>query len=410
MSIWDFRRWERVTRKLWSRGLGLIIVCIVAWFVASLLFARSADDAKYHRLGSAYLGYDRRAECFLIRDERSRVLDSGLIDGRGIAIASEDPNPADQSAIDQVLYVADASQGVYALHISNAPSVTAPTELTAVCPEGFCEQADYGGLLVHPRYGLILSDAQRQQLLVRKSNGSFEPPVGGPLLRSVRDVTWVPEYHAFLAAIGDAPNETSPGDRGNGERTGEIAWISDPAMGSKPDPIKGLRRPVGVMWSARTNRLYVADVDGRYEVWSYYIRNESVWSKAGTLWRQDVGAFGPSIHLQDMVVADFDYGFEERENGSACVKDVSPQRESQPKEEVVVSAGPDGIYFFHSDGSLLAKYYIGRPVAGLTWGPADSGTESNWLYFTSGHQIAALKTKLKDPSQKIGPAAEHSVH
>jgi hypothetical protein len=269
--------------------------------------------------------------------------------------------------------------------------------VTPVCPEGFCEQADYGGLLVHPRHGLILSDAQRQQLLVRK-NGSFEPPVGGPLLRSVRDVTWIPEDHAFLAAIGDAPDEASPGDP-RGERTGEITWINELPSKPTPKPITGLHRPVGVAWSTSTKRLYVADVDGRDEIWSYYARQEDGWRKAGTLWRQDVGAFGPSIHLQDMVVADFDYVTESRSNGNACVS--APDAPGELKEEVVVSAGPDGIYFFHSDGSLLAKYYMGRPVAGLTWGPVDPGTGSNWLYFTSGPQIAALKTHLKDPQRKI---------
>ena len=90
-----------------------------------------------------------------------------------------------------------------------------------------------------------------------------------------------------------------------------------------------------------------------------------------------------------MVVADFPYALAEREGNKTCV----PQ---QNGGEVIVAAGADGIYLLHSDGSLLAKYYLGRPVAGLTWGPGASAVaESNWLYFTSGPQIGALKTRLK---------------
>src|SRR5262245_55854643 len=127
MSVWRRLTVKHVTKKLIVRLGWLVGVFIAAWSIAMLLFARSAGDAKPHRLGSAYLGYDLRAQCVLIRDERSRVVDSGLIDGRGIAIADDDLN-SNGTRIHQVLYVADAWQGVYRLRISNPPSLAAPED------------------------------------------------------------------------------------------------------------------------------------------------------------------------------------------------------------------------------------------------------------------------------------------
>jgi hypothetical protein len=103
-----------------------------------------------------------------------------------------------------------------------------------------------------------------------------------------------------------------------------------------------------------------------------------------------------------MVLADFDYALVTAGGTKTC--------EPRPtRDEVIASAGPDGIYLFHSDGTLLAKYYLGRPVAGLTWGPANADG-SNWLYFTSGPQIGALETRLKPRAPQTPPApAQPSV-
>jgi hypothetical protein len=209
----------------------------------------------------------------------------------------------------------------------------------------------------------------------------------------VNDVTWLPERNAYVVVDTAGPAAQARAGSGEGDTpNGEIAFVPESDDGGERKSIvKDLHRPVGVVWSSRTERLYVADIDADAEVWSYYkpVAGDK-WIRGGLLWRQDVGPFSDAIRLQDMVVADFDTGSNDADPATKKLCEAKTDR-----DEVIVAAGPDGIYFFHGDGNLLAKYYLGRPVAGLTWGPiCDDGFHC--LYFTSGPQIGALKTRLKE--------------
>jgi hypothetical protein len=61
-------------------------------------------------------------------------------------------------------------------------------------------------------------------------------------------------------------------------------------------------------------------------------------------------------------------------------------------------AGPGGLYLFHPDGTLLAKFVLNERVTALAWDewiaerhdPSDP--EVHQLYMTVGHRIARLHT------------------
>jgi hypothetical protein len=63
--------------------------------------------------------------------------------------------------------------------------------------------------------------------------------------------------------------------------------------------------------------------------------------------------------------------------------------EREAAREVVFAAGLDGVYVFHPDGALLAKYVLGDVVTGLAWG--DDGD----LYLASGRRVGMLRTRSK---------------
>jgi len=349
--------------------LGLIVVVVGVLFVAFLVASRvwdrlrgegPDDSAKRHQIGTVGLLYDARAKCVVETKARATVLDSGLVDGRGLALS--DYRVDEQGNKAAVLYVADAWEGVYTVSVNTEGELVRQTPVVLshtieMCPGGHCEQADYGGLIIQSPSRLVLSDANRQQLLLRQGTGMFEPAIGGSFLRRVRDVAWAPERNAYFVVHSDP----LPQNASEEKLTGEITRIPDLNVNERHEPIiKDLRRPVGVAWSARTKRLYVADLERTNEVWSYFVEGSKGWEKGGTLWRQELGPFAASIRLQDIVVSDFDHVLVGSGENQRC--DAAP--EGQRNDEVVISAGPDGIYFFHSDGSLLAKYHLGQPVAG----------------------------------------------
>ena len=61
-------------------------------------------------------------------------------------------------------------------------------------------------------------------------------------------------------------------------------------------------------------------------------------------------------------------------------------------------AGPGGLYLFHPDGTLLAKFVLSERVTGLAWDewksnrPDLANQEIHQLYMTVGHRIARLHT------------------
>jgi sugar lactone lactonase YvrE len=392
-----------------ARRLGVLIVLLIGLYA----YAGQGDDAsRRHRIGTSYLAYDQRAQCVLTK-ERAIVLDSGMQDGRGVAFTWHEGTPR--------LYVADAWEGMSSFVVNAKSRVpdfgrrsSTPRTMFAPaperCPDGQCVEIEYGGLFEHPENKrLVLSDAHRQQLLVlAQPDGGFETSIGG--LRGVKDAAW--QWGRFYVADSDPDTE----DRTGGASTGNV-YESDGEARAKMQPIiNSLRKPVGIVASAWTNRVYVADLEARSEVWSYYQRvenpkGETRWSKAGTLWRQALGPYRPAIRLQGMALADYDPTLDPQNVDcrpapgvkSAGATQTSP---APPPQEVIVAAGPDGLYFFHSHGMLLAKYFLGRPVAGVTWGPeySQGGKTFNWLYFTSGRQIGALKTQLRKQAAVSAPA------
>ena len=270
---------DLVIYKLGKRlGSLLVFVLIVLAILMWRMDRNSGSEISRHQTGTIALAYDARAQCAV--DERARpiVLDSGLVDGRGIAAADhkiEDGHlvPA------RMLYVADAWEGVYGFEFRGTdpqyplPKPTILAHTTSMCPSGYCERAEYGGLIVRataqrsPR--LVLSDGHRRQLLVRRGEGVFEPALGGAFLRSVSDVTWVEKDNAYFVVDSDSADIVPASNAANSKRSGEVAKVPDhDDFGKRQTIISDLQRPVGIAWSPAGKRLYVADIEGNSEVWS----------------------------------------------------------------------------------------------------------------------------------------------
>src|SRR3954452_20934563 len=55
----------------------------------------------------------------------------------------------------------------------------------------------------------------------------------------------------------------------------------------------------------------------------------------------------------------------------------------------VFAAGPGGLYVFHPDGTLLARFLLSEPIASLAWDKRRAV-----LHMTVGHRICRLRTKV----------------
>jgi hypothetical protein len=415
---------------------GLLLLAFVV-FTLVLADARSPGASAYH-IGSKPLVYDSRASGVLEPENRVEVVSADLEDGRGIVVLSCGADPAacfrlNKTCNEQVV-VADAWDALSVLCTGReapeslrsraiAPIIAGyhwargqplpdpagarwlrtPPTMAPICPEAACASLDYGGLA--RAAGGVLS-AQRR--LGRVTLWPFQAD-GPPQPTATADVQALARSHGptssgtvyDVAATGGSQflvSEFIEADvrEPKGTAIGRLYLGSivreSPEQPSTPKidqsgvelsmselSTTGLGRPLGVAFSSIANRVYVADADATSLRWSYYDRGPGQWVRH-TFWSIRRESEQPWPELQHMIVV------------------------KTGKDELVIAAGPDGLYVLHpDDGQLIARIALGVPVQGLAVAATTSG---QWLYMTIGRRyLGRLQLKVGEaPAAGIGPS------
>jgi hypothetical protein len=361
----------------------MVIPVAIAAFAA---WRASSGNASAHQIGTHAIVFDQaRAYEFLgtRSTERIRVVDFGLEDGRGIAY--------DRTT--KRVYVADAWDTIHecelerrildaATAVSCKPTPGRLPDIT-VCPDGECAPVDHGGVLFDSAH-LLIADAHQGRVLKRSTDrtGPTES-LNRTVLRRVHDIARIGpnSYIVSESAFPKRPrddNADEPADDGRGA----VHIVTD----GRVTPVDAtFTHPVGVAYYEKrlspdvlSRRLYVADISDGVERWRYFEAADGTWKERGILWTQPLRDAEQWPPLQAMVI-----GYDSRGN------------------EAIFAAGPDGLYLFDPIGTLIAKYALGTPVAGLAWG------EEGELFLTVDRKLCMLQTiSLPDPPRPADLALE----
>jgi sugar lactone lactonase YvrE len=317
-----------------------------------------------YRIGSKALVYDQRARYFVDPAARIEVVYSNLEQGRGLAY----------DASRSTLVVADAWQGILPLKM---PPPVQPPRARDVCPEEHCVSVDQGGLLLDRAGDLLLSDTHVGRLVVRDgATFEFKGTVGGTVFRKVHDAVMLP---SGVLMVGESDLEDLDPE-GRPTKGALYQVFSD-----RTERIDAsVSHPLGLAYSPGERRVYVSDVGPSLKRWLYFQEGGGAWKQTGVLWSEPVVGIRTRPLLQDIVIGTGSVDATERMN----VEEVKAA-EREAAREAIFAAALDGIYVFHPDGALLAKYVLGDVVAGLAWG--DNGE----LYLTSGRRVGRLQTRSK---------------
>ena len=375
----------------------LAAMCVAVWAIVQIPYipgVRAAlhghtdpDDRLIERIGSPAVVYDPRAyrilecetpPCDHLDDDsldynvRLEVLDSGLIEGRGLAYDRDKAR----------LIVADAWEGLYG-YWPDSPNVP-PDRLPwiRVCPGGQCQDVDHRGLAYDPDASrIVVTDFRQHRLALRLPTGEFERSIGGNrLIDGVTDVALAEPGAFFVSTTGEGSPTTDTAQK----PTGAVYHVTD----ADAQPIvTGLHRPIGVAFSPCQQRLYIADSSTDALTLYFFTQDaHSQWQRAGALATLPVDRDAPLAPLSGMAVV-------------AC-RPAIPALGSISAGGELFLAGPGGLFLFHPDGTLLAKFVLNERVTALAWDEwiatplTPSDPEVHQLYMTVGHRIARLHTTL----------------
>lgn len=372
-----------------GRLSALAAVCVAVWVMVQTPYVPAVSAALHghadtgdrfvERIGSPAIAYDPRAyqvlecdtpPCDLHDDSldynlRIEVLDSGLIEGRGLAYDGDNTR----------LIVADAWPGLYG-YWPDLPNEIDRLPWIRVCPGGHCQDVDHRGLAYDPdARRIVVTDFNQHRLALRDSDGEFERSIGGNrLIDGPTDVILAEPGAFFVSTTGEG---SAAPDAAQTSR-GKVYHVTD--NDAKPI-VTGLQRPIGLAFSPCQQRLYVADASaGALTVYFFTQDAHSEWQRAGVL--ATLPADREAAPLSGMAV-------------TACRPANSAASSPIAGGELFV-AGPGGLYLFHPDGTLLAKFVLNERVTGLAWDEwiaehhDPAVREVHQLYMTVGHRIARL--------------------
>lgn len=370
-------------------------ICVAVWVIVQIPFIHAIgaalrghadyDDRFVERIGSPAVVYDPRAyrvlECEIppcdhLDDDsldysvRIEVLDSGLIEGRGLAYDRDRAR----------LIVADAWDGLYG-YWPDSPNVP-PDRLPwiRVCPGGQCQDVDHRGVAYDPDTSrIVVTEFHQRRLALRLPSGEFERSIGGNrLIDGVTDVALAEPGAFFVSATGEGSSTLDAAHKPRGAVYHVVDADAQPI-------VTGLQRPIGVAFSTCQQRLYVADSSPDALTLYFFTQDaHAEWQRAGALATLPVDRDAPPAPLAGMAVV-------------ACRRTSSARGSISEGGELFV-AGPGGLYLFHPDGTLLAKFVLNERVTALAWDEwiaarhDPSEPEIHQLYMTVGHRIARLHT------------------
>jgi sugar lactone lactonase YvrE len=342
-----------------------IVFRLMIVFIPAAVLALQPRARSTYQVGSKALIYDPRAQYFVDPAARIEVVYSNLEEGRGLAY----------DASRSTLVVADAFQGLIPLRM---PPPVAPPRAAEVCPERHCISVDHGGLLLDRAGDLLLSDTHVGRLVVRDGvSFEFKGTVGTiTLFRKVHDATMLPDG---MLIVGESDLEDVDPE---GRPTRGALYSVSSDRTEKIDVV--VSHPVGVAYSPAEQRLYVSDLGTTSKRWIYLQRAGRQWRQTGVLWSEPIAGVRTRPLLQDIAI-----GTGRVASSAGLNQAEAAVAEREAAREIVFAAGLDGIYVFHPDGALLAKYVLGDVVTGLAWG--DNGD----LYLTSGRRVGMLRTRSK---------------
>jgi gluconolactonase len=251
-----------------------------------------------------------------------------------------------------------------------------------VCPGGHCQDVDHRGLAYDPDTRLIVvTDFHQHRLALRLRTGEFVRSIGGSrLLDGVTDVTLAEPGAFFVSATG----EGSPAGDAPQKAKGIVYHVGD--TDAKP-VVTGLQRPIGVAFSPCQQRLYIADSSADALTLYFFTQDaHAEWQRAGALATLPADRDAPAAPLSGLAIV-------------ACRPAIPALGSISAGGELFV-AGPGGLYLFHPDGTLLAKFVLNERVTALAWDEwiapshTPSAQEVHQLYMTVGHRIARLHTTV----------------
>lgn len=299
---------------------------------------------------------------------RLEVLDSGLVEGRGIVY---DRNK-------ERLIVADVWEGLYGYY-PGSPQDKERIPWIRVCPGGQCQDVDHRGLAYDPEASeIVVTDYHQHRLALRWYTGEFDRSIGGNrLIDGVTDVALAERGAFFVSATGEGSAADAPR-----KAAGAVYHVIE----TDAQPIVvGLQRPIGLGFSPCQQRLYVADSTAEGLTLYFFTQDShSLWQRAGVLATLPVERDAAPAPLSGIAVA-------------AC-RPANPAFGPISAGGELFVAGPGGLYLFHPDGTLLAKFVLNERVTGLAWEdkwPPTNGAPPepvHQLYMTVGHRIARLHT------------------
>jgi hypothetical protein len=362
-----------------------VVLPVIALLVAVGVAVWGAASA--HEIGTHAIVFDTRAWNTLLVDgegksqpgHRIRVVDFGLEEGRGLAFRTE--RLADK--VVEHVYVADAWDAIFDCELERRPircrddrqTPLRRLPVTEICPSGECAPVEHGGMTIGGDW-LYVADAHQRKVTMR----NLADPrlgtrtIGDGVVRRIHDVVRVASNGQVVAesAVDDGVVLARDEKADPAETEGAVYELSD--AGVRRNIEARFTHPVGLAYSSLRKRLYVVDVRGRTQTWRYFERVETTWREKGVLWSETIAHAERWPRLQSMAIGT-----------------------SVANEEVVFAAGPDGLYLFHADGTLLAKYLLGAPVSGLTWG------RNGELFMTVERRLCVLQTRARDGGVPTDP-------
>lgn len=337
-----------------ARALLLVLLAVV--FVAGAWWAtgrRVLNADGTYEIGGAAVEFDARAEAFLRTPQaggRIRIIDSGLEEGRGLTFY-RDRNGA------QHVLVADAWDAIVNCAIVRSGDAIALGDCAPVpashrfCPDDDCESVvDHGGVMMGEGGHLFVADAHKRRLLMTDiGNPGNSKAIASVRLGEIRDVAVIGPDDVVVATTSD-----------------ERGAIYEVDGAENVTLVAGAAQPVGVAYSPVSKRLYVADAGDRSMTWRIFERRDG-WRETGILWHQTFD--GPWAR--------------------PALRSIAVGSDAGGNTDIIFAGADDGLYVFHADGSMLAKFSLGTPVSGLTWGAEGD------LFLTAGRRLCVLRTKVR---------------